>query len=157
MAGVGIVNVDASQAGQAVRDVFGGVGQLIKDIRTAITGKEPLDQTKQLELLSKLQEMEMAIQNATISVALAEAKSEDRWTSRSRPMFLYVIYVFILAAFPMGILGVFRPDAAKMITEGVNAWLTAIPNDMWYLFGAGYLGYGAFRSWDKRTLKGAGK
>ncbi|OPY78081.1 MAG: hypothetical protein A4E65_02439 [Syntrophorhabdus sp. PtaU1.Bin153] len=135
-----------------VKGIFSGAGQLIKDIRTAITGKEPIDATKAAELSAKLQELDSAIQQGTLAVALAESQSEDKWTSRGRPMFLYVVYIFMLAAIPMGFVAALKPDLAEAVAEGMGAWLKAIPDQMWYLFGAGYLGYGAFRSWDKYKM-----
>lgn len=128
-----------------------GIGTLAKDIRTAITGKEPIDATKAAELAVKAQELESAIEQARISVMVAESASQDKWTSRGRPMFLYVMYIFILSGIPVGILSIFRPDAATQIAAGTTAWLKAIPSDMWWLFGAGYLGYVGARSWDKRN------
>lgn len=132
-----------------IKPVFDGIGGLLKDIRTAITGKEPLDQAKAAEIAFKLQELDTAVQTGTLAVALAESQSQDKWTSRGRPVFLYVFYLFLLSAIPVGVLSVFKPDAAASIANGMGAWLKAIPDQLWYLFGAGYLGYGAFRSWDK--------
>jgi len=40
--------------------IFSGIGTLVKDIRTAITGKEPMDATKVAELQAKLIEIEAA-------------------------------------------------------------------------------------------------
>ncbi len=92
-----------------------------------------------------------------MSAILAEAKSADPWTSRARPAFLYVIYIFILASIPMGILYAFNPDTANNITVGVGNWLGAIPEPLLGLFGAGYLGYTGARSWDKaKLMKGKG-
>jgi Holin of 3TMs, for gene-transfer release len=73
----------------------------------------------------------------------------DRWTSRARPTFLYVIYVIILWAIPMSIIAAIRPDVARDMTAGIAAYLAAIPEPMWALFGTGYLGYTAARSWGK--------
>lgn len=84
-----------------------------------------------------------------LSAILAEAQSADPWTSRARPTFLYVVYVFILAALPMGALFAVHPDPAGRIAAGAGQWLAAIPEPMWWLFGAGYLGYTAGRSFDK--------
>jgi len=134
--------------------VFSGAGQLLKDIRTAITGQEPLDANKAAELALKVQEMETTLETTRLSVMVAEASSADPWTSRARPAFLYVVYIFILAAFPMGLVFAYNPDRAVLIVEGVNAWLASIPENMWYLFGAGYLGYTGARSYDKS--KGVG-
>lgn len=93
---------------------------------------------------------EMATQ---MSAIIAEAQSPDPWTSRARPSFLYVMYVMILSAIPMGILSAFRPDLAVAIANGMRAWLSAIPGDLYALFGVGYLGYAGARMWEKRTGK----
>lgn len=99
------------------------------------------------ETQGKLKEIELQL-----SAILAEANSKDPWTSRARPTFLYVVYVFILAAIPMGVVYAFMPETAARVAEGVGAWLAAIPEPMWWLFGAGYLGYTAGRSFDKWKL-----
>lgn len=81
------------------------------------------------------------------------SEKEDRWTSRARPSFLYVMYIMILWSLPMGILFAFRPEAAMAITAGVKAWLTAIPEELYGLFGVGYVGYSVTRSYDKSKIK----
>lgn len=89
-----------------------------------------------------------------LSAILAEAKSSDPWTSRARPSFLYVMYLLIVAAIPIGILSVFRPDMATQIAFGMKAWLAAIPDELWAVFGIGYTGYTVARSaWDKKSVK----
>ena len=98
-----------------------------------------------LQQSGRLQEIQVQM-----SAIIAEAQSPDPWTSRARPSFLYVVYVFILTAIPMGILYAFRPEVALGVAAGVKAWLEAIPEEMWWLFGAGYLGYTGARSFDKR-------
>jgi len=137
-----------------VGTVLSGAGQLFKDIRTAITGKEPIDGNKAAELLLKVQQMEAELEKARMSVVLAEASSADPWTSRARPMFMYVIYLLILAAIPMGIVFAINPQLSANIIAGFGAWLKAIPSDLYALFGAGYLGYGAFRTVDKAKAGG---
>lgn len=102
-----------------------------------------------IALLSKQQEGELRELELAMSAILAEAKSEDKWTSRARPSFLYVIYVMVLSAIPMGFLYAFFPEVADKITTGLGKWLNAIPESLWTLFGAGYLGYAGARSWDK--------
>ena len=87
-----------------------------------------------------------------MSAILAEAQSADPLTSRARPTFLYVIYILILTAIPMGVLSVFYPGAADQIADGFGAWLTAIPRELYVLFGAGYLGYSHYRSGDKKLV-----
>jgi len=97
-----------------------------------------LDQSGELETL-KIQ----------MSAILAEAQSSDPWTSRARPSFLWVMYILILASIPMGVLSYFRPEAAVGIAEGMKHWLAAIPDDLWMVFGVGYLGYTGARSFER--------
>lgn len=75
--------------------------------------------------------------------------SSDRLVSRARPIFLYVMYVMILAALPVGALAAVWPDTAAAVAAGIAAYLRAIPEPLYGLFGAGYLGYTAARQWGK--------
>src|SRR3990167_3296947 len=84
-----------------------------------------------------------------MSAIVAEAQSADPWTSRARPSFLYVIYIMILLGVPMGVLSAFKPELATLIASGLQQWLAAIPDSLWALFGAGYLGYSGARMWEK--------
>jgi hypothetical protein len=107
----------------------------------------------QLELMQMQQTGELKQIELQMSAILAEANSTDPWTSRARPSFMYVMYFMILAAIPMGFLHAFRPDLAISIAEGMKAWLAALPEELWWLFGAGYLGYTGARTFDKRKGK----
>jgi hypothetical protein len=109
----------------------------------------------QLDLLVMQQNGELKELETRMSAILAEANSPDPWTSRARPSFLYVIYVMVLMAIPMGVLSAFRPDMAGAIAAGMQAWLAAIPEDLYVLFGVGYVGYAGARTFEKR--KGAVK
>ncbi len=102
------------------------------------------------ELAVMQQNGDLQAMATSMSAILAEAQSEDKWTSRARPSFLYVVYIIILSALPMGVLHAFNPELAASIGEGFRLWLAAIPEPMWTLFGVGYLGYAGARSWDKR-------
>ena len=114
------------------------------------------DPTKAAEAKLRLMQLEQAGElkslEVSMSAILAEANSKDPWTSRARPSFMYVIYLMILAAIPMGILHAFNPQMANSIAVGVKEWLSAIPTALWSLFGAGYLGYTGARSFDKSKL-----
>lgn len=103
----------------------------------------------QLQLLQLQQTGELDDLKTRLSAILAEAQSTDPWTSRARPSFMYVMYLMILAAIPMGILYAISPATAQGIADGMRAWLAAIPQEMWGLFGVGYVGYAAARSYDK--------
>ncbi len=86
---------------------------------------------------------------ARLSVILAEARAPDRWTSRARPSFLYVMYVMILWAIPLGLLAAIRPDTARAVASGMSSYLHALPEPLYALFGTGYLGYTVARQWGK--------
>uniref|UniRef100_A0A6M3LEP4 Putative holin n=1 Tax=viral metagenome TaxID=1070528 RepID=A0A6M3LEP4_9ZZZZ len=108
----------------------------------------------QLELVKMQQSGELSELEIRMSAIIAEAKSADPWTSRARPSFLYVMYMMILAAIPIGVLSVFRPDAATQIALGMKAWLSSVPTELWTVFGIGYTGYTVARSaWDKKNPK----
>lgn len=109
----------------------------------------------QLELLKLEGTQEMQLIEARLQAIVAEAQSTDPWTSRARPSFLYVMYALILTALPMGILSAFNPAAARDIAEGMNTYLGGLPEELYMLFGTGYLGYTAARQWGK--VKGTDK
>ena len=112
------------------------------------------DKEKQKEAELKLLEAQQSGAFKELEVRMSainwEARSADPWTSRARPTFLYVIYIMILLSIPMGVLYCFSPETAHAIEAGVKGWLNAIPSSLWNLFGAGYLGYSASRSYDKK-------
>lgn len=80
---------------------------------------------------------------------MAEAQSADPWTSRARPSFLYVMYALLLWSIPMGLIAAAQPETARAIANGMNAYLSGIPEPLYALFGTGYLGYTAARTWGK--------
>lgn len=106
-----------------------------------------------LELFAMQQSGELEAMRTQMSAIVAEAQSSDPWTSRARPSFLYVMYALILWCVPMGILAAFRPETATAITVGMTSYLAAIPEALYGLFGVGYLGYAASRSYDKGKAK----
>lgn len=114
------------------------------------------DPKARAEAKQKLAELEQQGELKQIGMQLAailvEAKSNDAWTSRARPSFMYVMYIYILAAIPFGLLFVWKPDAAAAATQGVALWLESIPGEMWTLFGVGYLGYTFNRTKEKLKI-----
>lgn len=108
-----------------------------------------------IELLKAQQDGALKEIEIQMSAILAEAQSADPWTSRARPSFLYVMYIMILTAIPMGILSAFNPGMATQIAAGLKAWLAAIPDMLWQVFGVGYVGYTAARQYGK--IKGSDK
>lgn len=104
-----------------------------------------------LELLKQNQSGQLDEVRVSLSAILSESQSTDPWTSRARPSFMYVIYILILTAIPMGFLSAFNPGMATAVAGGFKAWLVAIPDSLYTLFGVGYLGYTASRSYDKKN------
>jgi hypothetical protein len=102
-----------------------------------------------LELLRLQGAHELEAVKAQLSAIVAEAQSPDPWTSRARPSFLYVMYVLLLWAIPMGLIAAAAPEMAERISSGMTAYLNAIPEPLYALFGTGYLGYTAARQWGK--------
>lgn len=124
------------------------IGPITSIIDKVIPDKAARDRAK-LELLQLQGSHDLAEINARLSAIVAEANSHDPWTSRARPSFLYVIYVLLLWALPMGLLAAFSPAKAREIAEGMNAYLSGLPEPLYALFGTGYLGYTAARQWGK--------
>lgn len=123
-------------------------GPILKVIDKIVPDAAQRDAAK-AELAKMAMDGQLKEMETQMSAILAEAQSADPWTSRARPTFLYVIYAFILWALPMGVLSVFNADAAKAIAAGANSWLHAIPEQLYTLFGIGYLGYTGGRTFEK--------
>ena len=100
-----------------------------------------------LELLKLEGSQELEGVKTQLTAIVAEANSVDPWTSRARPSFLYVMYAIILWSIPMGLIGAVQPATAKLIADMMNLYLRGIPDSLWALFGTGYLGYTAARTY----------
>ena len=124
------------------------IGPIASIIDKVIPDKAARERAK-LELIKLEGSQELEAVEARLSAILAEAKSPDPWTSRARPSFLYVMYALLLWAAPMGLIAMFRPEAAHAIAAGMNAYLNGLPEPLYALFGTGYLGYTAARQWGK--------
>ena len=145
-----------SLANLDIGGLFSGIGTLAKDIRTAFTGKEPLDANKAAELAMKVQELESSVEQARISVMIAEASSTDKWTSRARPGFMYLFYIVVaMMVIFAPFMGIFFPLQMDTFYVNVAKGFKAIPDIMWQTFGVGYLGYVAARQYGK--IKGSDK
>ena len=124
------------------------IGPIASIIDKVIPDKAARERAK-LELLKLHGTQEMETINARLSAIVAEANSADPWTSRARPSFLYVMYAIILWAVPMGVIAAFSPASASAIANGMTAYLRALPEPLYALFGTGYLGYTVARQWGK--------
>jgi len=70
-------------AGTVVKDTLGGVGQLAKDIREAITGDMSAD--KKAELAAKAMDLEQKAKDGQVAINIEEAKSGSLWKGGWRP------------------------------------------------------------------------
>jgi hypothetical protein len=131
--------------------IIGPISQLLDKI---IPDPRARDEAK-LALLKLQGDQEMASLSAQMQAIVAEAQSPDPWTSRARPSFLYIMYALILWSIPMGLIAAVQPGMASAIGTGMSSYLRGIPNELYTLFGTGYLGYTAARTWGK--VKGAEK
>ncbi|MET0249809.1 MAG: 3TM-type holin [Sphingobium sp.] len=78
-----------------------------------------------------------------------DSQSDDPWTHRARPGFLYVMYALLLCSIPVGLLAAVRPMLAQAVIVAMRGYFNAIPEPLYALFGTGYLGYTAARAWGK--------
>ena len=134
--------------------IEGLIGPIAKLIDKIIPDPEARDRAK-LELLKMEGSQEMEAIRTRMTAIVAEANSTDPWTSRARPSFLYVMYALLLWAIPMGLIAAADPRMAQGIANGMTAYLRGIPEELYALFGTGYLGYTAARTWGK--VKGVEK
>ncbi len=130
------------------------IGPITSIIDKIIPDQDARDKAK-VELIRLQGSQELTEIQARLSAIVAEATSQDPWTSRARPSFLYVMYALILWALPMGVLAAFKPATASAIGAGMNAYLGGLPDSLYMLFGTGYLGFTAARQWGKNA--GTGK
>lgn len=139
-----------------VEIISGAISTVLGIIDKVVPDREQADKMK-IKVMEMQQNGDLKQLETRMSAIISEAESTDKWTSRARPSFLYVIYLMILASIPMGFLTAYDPILASQISTGMQQWLSSIPHDLWALFGVGYLGYSWQRSKDKQAiLKGLG-
>jgi hypothetical protein len=86
-----------------------------------------------------------------MSAINTEGASADKWTSRARPAFLYVIYTIILFGLPLSVLSIWWPGQAHTVQTSFSGWVAGIPDSLMTLFGTGYLGYAGARTFEKHS------
>jgi hypothetical protein len=60
-----------------------------------------------------------------------------------------MMYTLILWSIPLGLIAAFSPKTALGIANAMSVYLRGIPEELYALFGTGYLGYTAARAWGK--------
>lgn len=99
-------------------------------------------------------EAQLALLKLHMAIPMAEASSQDGWTSRARPTFMYVMYIMILSCIPMGILFALDPISADAVAKGMQMWLAAIPKILWETFGVCFSVYTVSRTHEKQPFIG---
>lgn len=154
---MGIKEIFEGITSGAIGGLLGTIAGAIERISLIIKGdispeaKAELEKMKQ-DLESKKALAEVEIEKARLSVMVAEASSPDKWTSRARPSFMYVIYIMLLASLPFAGFTVYDEASALKYVQGFHNWLNAIPTELYTLFGAGYLGYAGLRTYEKKKV-----
>ena len=128
-----------------VTAVAGVVGTIFERVLPDPKARE----AAQLELARLQQNGALEDTKQQLSAILAEAQSSDKWTSRARPAFLYLMYLLILLCVVGALVGIWFPAQVAQAATNIGALLSAIPESLWWLFGSGYLGYTGARSFDK--------
>lgn len=142
-----------------IQQLFGGgLKDLVLGVFDRIKGMSP-DQRAELEKLmqqnaAELQKMELDLQAKAMEYQakeqevaskniVAEAQTGDKYTSRARPTFLYVVNTIL------GFNYILFPFIHR---DPVN-----LPEPLFWLFGSVMLGYVGARSWEKVSAMGVGK
>lgn len=130
----------------------------ILDIGKTLIGRlfpDPEQRAKaELELLAMQQNGELEAAKIQMSAIIAEAQSADPYTSRARPSFMYVFYTLLLSLVVVApFVGVFFPEQMDMFFNNVGKGFHAIPEELWWTFTVGYLGYTGARTYEKRKPK----
>ena len=120
----------------------GGVGKLIKDVVGTfhLSPEAKLEFDKQIaENEFKLKQIDAELESKLSDIASqniqAESKSGDKFTSRARPMFLYIIELIL--AWNYIVVPLFRQVPVTL------------PDPIFWLFGSCMLGYTGARTWEK--------
>src|SRR4051812_15406772 len=99
--------------------VASGIFDIAKGLIDKLIPNPEANAAAQLELMRLDQAGQLNELTVRMSAILAEAQSQDAWTSRARPMFMYVFYsllVFMVMVAPM--VGIWFP--AQMATFYAN-------------------------------------
>lgn len=103
-----------------------------------------------LELMKLNQSGELAKIAAQSNIIMAEANSSDKWTSRARPTFMYVFYFILLTLCSGSVISIWHPQEVMTAAGAFKELFHSLPEEMWWTFTAGYLGYTGARTYEKR-------
>ena len=121
--------------GNTISKSIDSIGDLAKDMRTAITGDIPPE--KRADLLGKVLDVTIEVAKAKSNVIVAEAQSESWITRTWRPIVMLDFTLLINLVF-FGVIG-----------DEIIQRLKNIPPDLWRLLTIGIGGYITFRTAEK--------
>jgi hypothetical protein len=132
------------------------IGDLIAGLLGKVIDRAWPDPAQRAQAAIELEKLRQAGEfkelDSAMQVILAEANSQDPWTSRARPSFMYVFYFILLALVIVApVLGIFNPNEMKSFFENVKYGFEAVPEALWWTFSAGYLGYTTARTYEKKV------
>ena len=113
------------------------------EFQAAIDANQTQLSIAQLDLQKKAEDTVARETEAASANIRAEAASGDKYTSRARPSFLYVM------------LGILATNYVVFPLLGKAALV--FPDALFWLFGSCMLGYTGARTWEKYTILGQGK
>lgn len=125
----------------------GGLFDVARDLIDKLIPDPTANAEMQLKLMTLDKQGDLQELQTRMSAILAEANSQDPWTSRARPSFMYLFYAivtFMVMIMPM--VGIFFPDKMDLFFINVSKGFTAIPEALWWTFTAGFLGYSGSKS-----------
>jgi hypothetical protein len=139
--------------------IASGVFDVAKSLIDKLIPDPQANAAAQLELMRLDQAGQLNELTIRMSAILAEANSQDPWTSRARPSFLYLFYIIVMFMVMMApMIGVFFPDKMAAFFANVTLGFNAIPEPMWWTFSAGFLGYTGGKTIEAvKGVKGPGK
>ena len=153
-----------SLAEGSFKGLLGGVGELAKDVRTAITGKEALSGEQQMELLRQVNALETLAANieqkatdGQIDLNKLDAQSGNLFKGGWRPALGWCCVLGLIYTFLMRPLLPWAVQVGAMIVDKVVVLPTMPPLDMQELMALvmALLGFGGFRMYEK--IKGVAK
>lgn len=136
--------------------VVGGIFEVGKELIQRLFPNPEERAKHEMELLKMQQSGELTELSTRMSAIVTEANSNDPWTSRARPSFMYLFYFVILNLVVVApFVGIFFPAEMETFFKNVDMGFQAIPEELWWTFSAGYLGYAGLRTREKE--KGVAK
>lgn len=127
--------------------IGGSTGQKMSEVSGELANAVANNSELQKEVMNKEIEFKKMVVADTADarqLIREQSLSNDPYVRRARPTFLWLVYVIM--GFNFIILPVLQLITGKVVQPIV------LPEEVYLLFGTGFLGYSAFRTWDKKTM-----